>query len=166
MHTHWRDSLVDAFLILIFLAYSLCFFCVLGATVWFGRFALRHFKTARAVWVAVAVAHLMAVFAFEYYHPSIRGDLNEPRLAEQSQWLSNFPTMIYCFPSSILSFSFTFILSRLLCPIIGPGSCDGELAFVSIWWLIPVTLGYLQWFKALPYLHKKFAKTTSMVASN
>ena len=149
---------MDAFLILIFLAYALCFFGFLLATVWFGRFALRHFKSARAIWVAVVVAHLTAILAFEYYHPSIGNSLDEPRIAEQSQWLSNFPTMIYCFPSSILSFSFTFMLSRLLCPIIGEQACDGTLVFVGLWWLIPVTLGYLQWFKALPYLHKKFAK--------
>jgi hypothetical protein len=157
---------VDAFLILIFLAYALCFFGLLVATIWFGRFALEHFKSARAIWVALVVAHLMAILAFEYYHLSIGGNLDEPRLAEQSQWLSNFPTMIYCFPSSILSFSITFVLSRLLCPVIGPQACDGELVFVGIWWLIPVTLGYLQWFKALPYLHRKFAKTTSLATSN
>lgn len=118
---------MDAFLILIFLAYALCFFGLLLATVWFGRFALGHFKSARAIWVAVVVAHLMAILAFEYYHPSMGNSLDEPRIAEQSQWLSNFPTMIYCFPSSILSFSFTFMLSRLLCPIIGAQACDGML---------------------------------------
>lgn len=157
---------MDAFLIFIFLAYLLSFFCLLVATIWFGRYVLRHFSSARAIWLAVVVAHLMAILAFEYYHLNIGNNLDEPRLAEQSQWLSNFPTMIYCFPSSILSFSFTFILSRSLCPIIGSQACDGVLVFVSIWWLIPVTLGYLQWFKAVPYLHKKFAKITSMVASN
>ena len=150
--------MVDALLILVFLAYTLCFFVLLVATTWFGRLVLRDSKSARALWVAVVVAHLMAVFVFEYYHPSIGNNLDEPRIAEQSQWLSNFPTMIYCFPSSILSFSFTFILSRSLCPIIGDQACDGMLVFVGLWWLIPVTLGYLQWFKALPYLHKKFAK--------
>ena len=149
---------MDAVLILIFLAYALCFFGLLLATFWFGLFALRHFKSARAIWVAVVLAHLTAILAFEYYHPSIPGNLDEPRVAAQSQWLSNFPTMIYCFPSSILSFSFTYILSRLLCPIIGEQACNGMLVFVGLWWLIPVTLGYVQWFQALPYLHKKFAK--------
>ncbi len=149
---------MDALLILVFLGYTLCFFVLLLATAWFGRFVLRHFKSARAVWVAVVLAHLTAILAFEYYHPSIPGSFDEPRVAEQSQWLSNFPTMIYCFPSSILSLSFTFIMSRWLCPIIGEQACDGMLVFVGLWWLIPVTLGYFQWFKALPYLHKKFAK--------
>lgn len=157
---------MDAVLILIFLAYALCFFGLLVATIWFGSFALRHFKSARAIWMAVVVAHLIAILAFEYYHQSIPGPLDEPRVAEQSQWLSNFPTMIYCFPSSVLSFSFTYILSRLLCPTFGEQACDGMFVFVGLWWLIPVTLGYLQWFKALPFLHKKFAKPTSMAASN
>lgn len=149
---------MDAALILIFFAYALCFFGFLLAIVWFGRFVLRHFKSARALWVVVVLAHLTAILAFKYYHPSIPGNLDEPRVAEQSQWLSNFPTMIYCFPSSVLSFSFTYIFSRLLCPIVGEQACDGMLVFVGLWWLIPVTLGYVQWFQALPYLHKKFAK--------
>ena len=100
----------------------------------------------------------MAILAFDYYHTSMPGRLDESRFAEQFQWLSTLPTLIYCFPSSVFSFALGAAMSRVLCSIVGEQVCDSEVAFVIIWWLIPVTLGYLQWFKVFPPLLKKFQK--------
>ena len=152
---------MDLPILIIFLVYFLVIF---GAAVLFAYFVValrRNLKSARAIWIAICLVHLIAILAFDYYHPSIAGSADEPRFAEQFQWLSIFPTLLYCFPSSVFSFGLAAALSHLLCSVVGEQACDSELAFVSIWWLIPVTLGYLQWFMVFPPLLKKFEKRLS-----
>lgn len=143
----------------VFLVYFLIIFGALVLFAYFVETVRQHFSSARAIWIAVCVAHLIAILAFDHYHPDIPGNLDEPRFAEQFQWLSILPMLLYCFPSSVFSFALGAALQNgVLCPIFGPQACDSELAFVAIWWLVPVTLGYLQWFKLLPRLLRKFER--------
>jgi hypothetical protein len=148
-------DLVD---VLIFLAFSLIYFLifliVLVALVWFGKLVVRDFRSARAIWISICIVHLMAFLAYDYYHPEIPGDPNQPRFAEQFQGISLLPMMAYCFPSSVLSYALGAALDHVLCPSLE--ACDSMLVFVPIWWLMPVTLGYLQWFRLFPWLLKKF----------
>ena len=143
-------------LTLIFVAYFLPILGLLALFAYFVGAVRRNLRSARAFWIAVCVIHLTAVLAFDYYHPVIPGKLDDPHMLEESQWLSNFPTFVYCFPSSMLSLALEAAVSHVLCPIIGSQACDSNLAFVGIWWLIPVTLGYLQWFKSVPWMLKKY----------
>jgi hypothetical protein len=150
---------MDLVTLIIFLLYFLVIFGALVLLAYFVVALRRNLRSARVFWIAVCVAHLIGLLAFDYYHSyhsSMPGSLEESRFAEQFQWLSNLPTLFYCFPSSVFSFALGAALSRGLCSIVGEQACDSELAFVLIWWLIPVTFGYLQWFKVLPLLLKKF----------
>jgi hypothetical protein len=149
-------------LLLIFLAYWLVVFLfILGIFVFF-RYLLgavrRNFRSARAIWIAICLVHLAAILAFNYYHPDIPGSPDEPRVGENFMGLSIFPTLIYCFPSSVLSFALGAFIDNLLCPIAGPQACDSTSAYLAIWWLLPVALGYLQWFTLIPWLLKKSEK--------
>jgi hypothetical protein len=153
-------------LALIILTYWLfIFLLILGIFVFFTYFVgaiRRNLSSARAIWIAICGVHLIAILALEYYHSDIARNIDEPHVREQSVWLYNFPTLLYCFPSSVLSFALGASLDRMLCSIAGPKACDAMmdsfLAFVAIWWLPPVTLGYLQWFALTPWLLKKFEK--------
>ena len=147
---------MDLVTLIVFLLYFLVIFGALVLLAYFVVALRRNLRSARVFWIAVCVVHLIAILAFDYYHPSIAGSADEPRFAEQFQWLSIFPTLLYCFPSSVFSFGLAAALSHVLCSIVGEQACDSELAFVLIWWLIPVTFGYLQWFKVFPLLLKKF----------
>jgi hypothetical protein len=73
--------------------------------------------------------------------------------------------MLYCFPSSLLSFPLGALLNHVLCSIAGPKACDAVthsmLAFLAISWLPPVTVGYLQWFTLLPWTLRKRKKRFS-----
>jgi uncharacterized membrane protein YbhN (UPF0104 family) len=161
-------------LLLIILMYLvLSFSVVLGLYVFFVYFvgAIRqNLPSARAIWISICVIHLMAILVFEYYHSHIVANFDEPQVREQSVWLFNFPTMLYCFPSSVLSFPLEAALNHVLCSIAGPKACDAMmdslLASVAIWWLPPVTLGYLQWFKLVPWLLKRFEKQTSAMTTS
>jgi hypothetical protein len=141
-------------LALIFLLYFLPIVGLFALFAYFVGAVRRNFRSARAIWIAVCLVHLTALLAVDYYHPVVPGKLDDPHILEESQWLSNFPTFVYCFPSSILAIALEWAVSSVLCPIVGEQACDSELAFVGLWWLIPVTLGYLQWFILLPWLFK------------
>jgi hypothetical protein len=149
------------------LAISVYFLVIFLAALLLAAFflvAVRYLSSPLTVWISICVVHLIAILAFEYYHPSVPGNLDEPRIAEQSQWLLIFPPLLYCFPSSVLSYALGAALSLSVCPIFGPQACDSELVSVGIWWLIPVVLGYLQWFKLFPWLLMKFEKRPSAPA--
>jgi hypothetical protein len=149
---------MDLLILIVFLVYFLVIFGALVLLAYFVVALRRNLRSARAIWIAICVAHLIALLAFDHYRSSMPGSLEESRFAEQFQWLSFPPILLYCFPSSVFSFALGAALSRGLCSIVGEEACDSELAFVLIWWLIPVTFGYLQWFKVFPPLLKKFQK--------
>ena len=155
---------MDLDLLLLFLSYFLIIFIALVPIAFFAFFVARHFRPARAVWITVCVVHLIAFLAFDYHHPEIPGNHAEPRFAEAFQWFSLLPTMIYCFPSSMLSWPLGAALNRVLCA--RPETCDSMLVLVPIWWLIPVTLGYLQWFALFPWLLKKFEQRSPQIVDS
>jgi|HubBroStandDraft_6_1064221.scaffolds.fasta_scaffold207209_2 hypothetical protein len=154
--------------LLLILAYWLfMFLLILGIFVscaYFVGAVRRNPNSARTIWIAICLAHLIAILTFDYYHSDIARNIDEPHVMEQSVWLDNFPTMLYCFPSSVLSFALGAALNHVLCSIAGPKACDSVMnsmsEFVAILWLLPVTIGYLQWFKLVPWLLKKFEKRT------
>ena len=147
---------------LIILSYWLfVFLLILGILAFCAYFigaVRRNFRTARVIWIAICVVHLIAILALEQHYPSIAGSPDEPHIAEQFQWLSIFPMLVYCFPSSIFSFALGVGVDNLLCRIVSARACDSEFAFVAIWWLLPVTLGYLQWFAFVPWFLKRSEK--------
>jgi hypothetical protein len=158
-------------LLLILTYWLFMFLLILGVLVFVAYFVgvvRRKPNSARAIWITICLVHLIAILALEYYHSDIARNIDEPRVMEQSVWLYNFPTLLYCFPSSVLSWALGAGLDRLLCSIAGPKACDSMMnsmsEFVAIWWLLPVTIGYLQWFKLVPWLLKRFEKRTSAMS--
>jgi hypothetical protein len=149
-------------MLILILTYGFFSFVLFGVVIFCTYFLVlavqRHFRSARVIWLGICAVHLIAVLAFEYYHPETAGNLDEHRFAEQFQWLSTYPILVYCFPSSLFSFALGVALNRTFCSVVDSQTCDSELAFVAIWWLIPVALGYLQWFKLTPWLLKKLEK--------
>lgn len=149
----------------------LVFLLVLGILVSLAYFIgaiRRNLSSARTIWISICVVHLIGILALDYYHSDIARNIDEPYIREQSVWLYNFPTLLYCFPSSVLSWALGAGLDRLLCSIAGPKAYDSMMnsmfEFVAIWWLLPVTIGYLQWFKLVPWLLKRFEKRTPAVS--
>jgi hypothetical protein len=106
------------------------------------------------------VIHLISLLAFDYYCAApVAGSEAEPRFNEQAYFLAFFPPMIYSFPASMVYFPVLGGLAYYLCTVVGLHFCQstsgisGTITDVG-WWLVSVTIGYLQWFKVFPRLFK------------
>jgi hypothetical protein len=71
--------------------------------------------------------------------------------------------MIYSFPVSMVYFPVLGGIVYYLCFAVGLHFCQGTSRVSGTitdiaWWLVSVSIGYLQWFKVFPYLFNKLKK--------
>lgn len=105
------------------------------------------FQYARAAWLAVAV---VCLFYVQYILHSPAADAQKA-----ADTVLILTMLILTFPAGIIAIGFVFVYSYLFLPDRGVQPLD-----LVVLWSVFVAVGYLQWFKLVPYLFKKVRKKT------